>query len=51
VVRADQRSVLQVLKIGGQRLQIGLQGRCWAETPRGGPDWGFRLPIVLLFPK
>jgi hypothetical protein len=43
--------VTQVLKLGGQRIQIGLQGRYWAETPRGGPDWGFRLPIVLLFPR
>jgi len=43
--------VLQVLKIGSQRIQVGLQGRYWAETPAGGADWGFRLPIVLLFPK
>ena len=43
--------VTQVFKIGSQRIQIGLLGRWWAETPRGGPDWGFRLPITFLFPR
>ena len=43
--------VTQVFKIGGQRVQIGVLGRWWAETPHGGPEWGFRLPITLLFPR
>jgi len=43
--------VTQVVKIGGQRVQIGLLGRWWAETPEGGPEWGLRLPITLLFPR
>ena len=43
--------VNQLLKIGTQRIQLGLGGRYWAETPRGGPDWGLRLNFVLLFPR
>lgn len=43
--------ITQVLKIGGQRIQIGLLGRWWAETPESGAEWGFRVPITLLFPR
>ena len=43
--------VAQLLKFGGLPLQIGLQGRYYADRPPGGPDWGFRVPIVFLFPK
>jgi hypothetical protein len=43
--------VSQVLRIRGQLVQVGLQGRWYAETRRGGPGWGIRLPIVLLFPR
>lgn len=43
--------ITQVFRIGSQRVQIGLFGRWWAETPDGGPDWGLRLPITLLFPR
>lgn len=43
--------VTQVLRIGGQLVQVGVFGRYWAETPLGGPEWGVRLPITLLFPR
>jgi hypothetical protein len=43
--------VNQLFKIGSQRIQLGLGGRYWAETPRGGPDWGLRFNFVLLFPR
>jgi hypothetical protein len=43
--------VAQVVRIGGQRVQIGVQGRWWVETPAGGAEWGFRVPITLLFPR
>jgi hypothetical protein len=43
--------VTQVLRIRGQLVQVGIQGRWYAETARGGPEWGIRLPIVLLFPR
>ena len=43
--------VSQILKIG--RLPINLQAgpRYFAEGPSGGPDWGFRVTLTLLFPK
>lgn len=43
--------VTQVLKVGSQRIQLGLGARHWVETPRGGPDWGLRANLVLLFPR
>jgi hypothetical protein len=43
--------VTQVVKLGGQRVQLGLLGRWYAEAPRGGPDWGVRLQITLLYPR
>jgi hypothetical protein len=43
--------VTQILKLGGMPVQFGLQGRYYADRPDGGPDWGFRIPIVFLFPK
>jgi hypothetical protein len=41
----------QVLKIGGQPISIQLGPRYYAEGPDGGPEWGLRLNITLLFPK
>ncbi len=46
-----QAGVTQVFKIGGQRLQIGIIGRWFADAPDAGPDWGVRVPITLLFPR
>jgi hypothetical protein len=43
--------VTQILKLGGMPVQFGLQGRYYADRPDGGPDWGFRIPIVFLFPR
>ena len=43
--------VQQLFKVGGQRIQIGIWGRWYPESPGGGPDWGLRLPITLLFPR
>lgn len=44
-------SVAQLLKVGKQPIQIGVAGRYYIEKPVGGPDWGFRLTLTLLFPK
>ena len=41
----------QVLKIKGQPLSVGVAGREYAERPDGGPDWGLRFILTLLFPK
>jgi hypothetical protein len=43
--------VNQLVEVGGQKMQIGAGIRYFAETPDGGPDWGFRLNLVFVFPK
>lgn len=45
-------TVKQLLKVGGQPLQIGAGARYWANSPTSGPnDWGLRLELTFLFPK
>ncbi|WP_206542520.1 transporter [Pseudomonas sp. TTU2014-080ASC] len=43
--------VSQVLVIGKQALSLQLGGKYYAETPEGGPQWGIRTTVTLLFPK
>ena len=42
--------VNQLVSIGGQILQVGGLVRYYAETPRGGPNWGFQFRATLVFP-
>jgi hypothetical protein len=44
-------SISQLLKIGGQPLQLQLGYRYYAEAPTYGPDWGIRFQVSFLFPK
>ena len=44
-------TVQQVLKIGKQPIAFQLGYRYYADGPRGGPDWGLRFTVTLLFPK
>jgi hypothetical protein len=45
-------TVNQLLKAGGQILQIGVGARYWADSPDNGPeDWGGRVQLTFLFPK
>ena len=44
-------TVGQLLKIGGKPVSFTLGGRYYAEKPEGGPDWGLRFVVTLLFPK
>lgn len=44
-------TVSQLLKIGGMPIQLQGGGRVYAKRPDGGPDWGLRFGITLLFPK
>lgn len=46
-----QLGVNQLLRIGGQPLQLGGLVRYYAEAPQGGPDWGFQIRVTLVFPK
>ncbi|WNH52019.1 transporter [Stenotrophomonas oahuensis] len=41
----------KVSKLGNQMLSFQGGVRVYLETPRGGPDWGLRLGITLLFPR
>jgi hypothetical protein len=42
----------KVTKIGKQLVQFVGGPRYYAESPDGGPhDWGFRVAVVLLYPK
>ncbi len=43
-------TVSQLLKLGPLPIQLTLGGRYYAERPQGGPDWGFRFVVTLLFP-
>lgn len=42
--------VSQLLELGPQPLQLSLGWRYYAEKPDGGPDWGLRFVVTLLFP-
>jgi len=44
-------SVQQLLKIGKQPVAFQLGGRYYVEGPSGGPEWGLRFQVTLLFPK
>jgi hypothetical protein len=44
-------SVSQLLKIGNQPVSFALGLKYYADKPSGGPDWGLRFTVTLLFPK
>lgn len=41
----------KVSKIGGQMVSYQGGVRAYLDKPRGGPDWGLRFTLTLLFPK
>jgi hypothetical protein len=43
--------VQQLLKIGKQPVAFQVGYRYYADKPSGGPDWGLRFTVTLLFPK
>lgn len=43
--------VSQVFKVGDQAMSFQVGGKYYAEAPEGGPDWGIRTTLTLLFPK
>lgn len=43
--------VAQLLAPGGQPLQLQVGGRYYLESSEGGPDWGLRFALILLFPR
>lgn len=43
--------VSQLFKVGSQPVQAFVGGRYYAEGPAGGPEWGIRTGLTLLFPR
>jgi hypothetical protein len=43
--------VSQVLKLGPQIASFQLGYRSYVSAPSGGPKWGLRFAVILLFPK
>jgi hypothetical protein len=43
--------VTQMLKVGDQPITLQVGYRYYADGPSGGPDWGLRFAVTLLFPK
>jgi hypothetical protein len=44
-------TISQLVKIGGHPVQFMVGGRYYAESPAGGPEWGLRAGVTLLFPQ
>jgi hypothetical protein len=44
-------TVQQLLKIDKQPVAFQLGYRVYADRPSGGPNWGLRFAVTLLFPK
>ncbi len=42
--------VSQLMTIGKQPLQVGGGVRYYFDKPEGGPEWGLRFAVTLLFP-
>jgi len=43
-------AVSKVLRLGARPMSIGAGPRFYVDAPEGGPSWGFRLTMALLFP-
>lgn len=43
--------VTQLVRLGGLPVSLTLGGRAWPTTPAGGPDWGLRFALTLVFPE
>lgn len=43
--------VTHMFKLGNQRVQGGVMGRYYFDSPSGGPDWGLRFVLTFLIPS
>ncbi len=41
----------KVFSVDKQPLSLQAGGRVYVNRPEGGPDWGLRATMTLLFPK
>jgi hypothetical protein len=44
-------AVAQLVKLGSQMVQFQFGPRVYLDKPDGGPEWGLRAALTLLFPK
>jgi hypothetical protein len=44
-------TVSQLLKVGGHPVSLQLGYRYYADRPTGGPQWGWRFQVQLLYPR
>jgi hypothetical protein len=44
-------TVAQLVVLGGRPISLGAGGKYWLASPAGGPDWGIRFNVSLLFPQ
>ena len=44
-------AVSKLVSIGSQKVSFQFGGRYYLEAPEGGPTWGLRFSVTLLFPK
>ncbi len=44
-------TVAKVVKIGPMPVSFSVGGRYYVDKPDGGPDWGLRAMVTLVFPK
>lgn len=43
--------VTHIYKLGDQKVQAGIMGRYYFDSPSGGPDWGLRFVLTFLIPS
>jgi len=43
--------ITQLVKIGKMPVSFQVGGRYYVDKPSGGPDWGLRFTVTLVFPK
>lgn len=41
----------KVTRLGGQMMSFAGGARVYLDTPTGGPDWGLRFAVTLLYPE
>ena len=51
LAKNDEGNASKVFQLGGQTMSWQAGARYYLEAPDGGPDWGLRSTLTLLFPS